>query len=98
MKVRGEIMSFASQMEAKMKENDDRNGWEYEGYLWLLSRLKQETKELKLAIKCAIRLECRANLSEVIREAADVANFAMMIADNAKTNLKEIRDLAKCST
>jgi NTP pyrophosphatase (non-canonical NTP hydrolase) len=43
---------------------------------WLLNRLRQETGELSRAIK-------RGNATEIAREAADVSNFAMMIADNA---------------
>ena len=91
-------MSFAHQMEAKMRENEDnvireaKGGWEYEGFPWLLSRLKQETNELGVATKCARRLLCRTNLKNVIREAADVANFAMMIADNAKRDISEIQE------
>ena len=71
--MRGEVAWFAQEMEGQLQENDDKNGWEVMSAKWLLNRLKQEVGELKRAIE---------KKTNVVEEAADVANFAMMIADN----------------
>ena len=66
------VQWFARQMEAKLRENDHKGGWDDCELGWLLRRLGQEVGELRRALK---------KEKHVVREAADVANFAMMIAD-----------------
>lgn len=100
LKLRKEVEWFAGHMEQKLRENDARPGWKNSKFGWLLERLITEVKELGVAwMDAEIRkheyessVKAKALLwSTVIREAADVANFAMMIADNArrqKENLK----------
>ena len=68
---------FARNMELKLRENDHKGGWKKCEHSWLLDRLKQEVVELEKA------LDQVNNQENVIREAADVANFALMIADLA---------------
>lgn len=68
---------FARNMELKLRENDHKGGWGKCEHSWLLDRLKQEVAELEKA------LDQVDNQENVIREAADVANFALMIADLA---------------
>lgn len=82
LKVRPAVRWFAEQMEAKLRENDHKGGWI--GHDGLLTRLREETDELYDAI---VRHEAgviapNTHPDQVTREAADVANFAMMIADN----------------
>jgi hypothetical protein len=72
--IRKEILWFSKQMEVKLKENDNKGGWVDCSPLWLLKRLKEEVEELEKSM-----LE-DDNLN-TIREASDVANFAMMISD-----------------
>jgi len=72
---RREVFNFSLAMEEKLDENDDKGHWDGCTEAWLLNRLKQETGELRRAIKK------NKPALEVLREAADVANFAMMIAD-----------------
>ena len=74
--LRPALASFADLMEEMLQENDHKGGWQYDSSKALLRRLKQETAELQRAI------ERDAPTDEIAREAADVANFAMMIADN----------------
>ncbi len=87
MKIRNEIMQFAEEMEIKLRENDHKGGWEHCNYSSLIEKLEQEIQEIKELFTCK---ECSADTPypssylELIREAADVANYAMMIADNAK--------------
>lgn len=76
MKIRDSVMRFAEQMEIKLQENDHKGGWQQCEDDYLIGRLQQETYELYLAMNHKEPLEVR-------REAADVANFAMMIADIA---------------
>ena len=78
------VLAFAHEMEAKLAENrhkGDREGWARSGAYDLLHRLRQEADELELRIDHG----CQNGLPEstVIGEAAEVANFAMMIADAA---------------
>lgn len=68
---------FAEQMELKLRDNDHKGGWARCEHSWLLDRLKQEVGELEKA------LDQVDNQENVIKEAADVANFALMIADLA---------------
>jgi NTP pyrophosphatase (non-canonical NTP hydrolase) len=75
------VMDFACDMEAKLAKNrhkGDREGWIHDTPGSLLERLKEEVKELELAIEVA-------HMGGIIAEAADVGNFAMMIADIART-------------
>lgn len=78
---RPEVIAFATLMEQQLRENDWKGGWrgvpEYE----LLGRLKEETEELCDALTRRATLTGERLIENVGREAADVANFAMMIAD-----------------
>lgn len=78
------VRRFAEAMEAKLQKNDRKGGWRGCEPGWLLLRLVDEVGELAEA---ALHLwRQRAGASEddrraVLAEAADVANFAMMVAD-----------------
>lgn len=72
--LRPEVLAFATLMEAKLRKNDHKKHWSTCDIDYLEERLEDEVDELKLAV--------RERTSEVVaREAADVANYAMMIAD-----------------
>lgn len=76
------VQAFAVAMEAKLAENrhkGDRTGWLEVNPLLLLARLHKELEELERAIQGVGT--ARYINDDVIREAADVANYAMMIAD-----------------
>lgn len=75
---RPEVQWFAKQMEAKLRANDHKRHWSECHPDYLIHRLYQEAGELWRAI------EQKKPAHEVIQEAADVANFAMMIADVAE--------------
>lgn len=73
--IRAELVWFAEEMEKKLRENDHKGGWDGCDPWGLIVRTYEELGEL-----------CDAYTSgedpdTVIREAADVANFAMMVAD-----------------
>lgn len=81
---RTEITWFAKQMEKKLtRRMAHREGWKDASPDALFTRLKEEVVELDEA------LIAEAPSLDIIDECVDVANFAMMIADNA---IKERED------
>jgi NTP pyrophosphatase (non-canonical NTP hydrolase) len=80
--VREPVRWFAEQMERKLAQHDDRPGWKGEDFEYLLIRLMGELGEL-------CNLQPGTELQTVIDEAADVANFAMMISDNARSLMQD---------
>jgi hypothetical protein len=79
---RWQVRVFADAMERKLQLNDHKGGWEDCSIDYLIKRLRQETTEL-LAVAGDRDARCLTNeeAERVRDEAADVANFAMMIAD-----------------
>ena len=90
-KPRRSVRNFASLMEQVLRENDWKGGWGGLTSGDLLMSLGQELRELRKAMKMWSRLQERPwNRTKeaydeakrnVAREAADVANFSMMIAE-----------------
>lgn len=89
MNLRQSVKRFAARMEQQLEAHDrerGRYGWHREGVVFLMRRLQDEVAELVQAMY-HVPYPYDAWDSERIRrrianEAADVANFAMMIADN----------------
>lgn len=73
--LRPAVRRFAVAMENQLRANDHKGGWTDESREWLLGRVRDEVDELHEVVRNDL------NSDEVMREAADVANFAMMIAD-----------------
>ena len=74
MKLRKSVHQFAQLMEKRLQLNDYKGGWQNESDSYLFQCLIEELVEL-----------CRAqSAQQKCNEAADAANFAMMIADNSK--------------
>lgn len=73
--IREPLQQFTEKMELKLIKNDYRGGWGNRDILFLINRLRGALSELNYAI----RLD---NKSMIADEAVDVANYAMMIADN----------------
>lgn len=76
--IRDEVAQFAALMERKLKANDHKDHWSDSGMSYLLKRLREELVELERILLA----QSVPTTEEVAGEAADVANFAMMIADN----------------
>ena len=72
----GIVRNFTRFMVDKLVENNSKSGWQFCGVSYLLNRCSQELWELRRAVKIGKRPP-----EEIKREAADIANFAMMIAD-----------------
>lgn len=69
---------FTKEMSNKLQGNRHKGSWSGEELSWLLYRLKEEVEEL------AVEVLKHPDPIYIIEEAADVANFAMMIACNAR--------------
>ena len=70
------LLDFAKAMENELIANSDKGGWQDCSLQYLINRLKQELGELERAIAK------NESKHRIVSEAADVANFSMMIADN----------------
>jgi hypothetical protein len=79
--LRESVKWFAEQMETRLKQNDYRGGWNKEILTDLYFYLEKQQKELKNAL---YEHYGKMNNKRLIKEAVDLANYAMMIAENAK--------------
>jgi len=73
--VRDQVKWFATRMENKLAANDHKVGWQGEPDYYFTVRMKEELKELQDALMSGDK-------TAAINECADVANFAMMLANN----------------
>ena len=76
--LRPAVRWFAEQMELQLRANDWKGGWQDERTHYLWGRLHAELAELYHALFPPWKCEPE----KVIHESADIANFAMMLADN----------------
>ena len=72
--IRAELAAFASVMEARLKDNAGRGDWRTLNFYYLVAALTSNVGQL-------IRSFQVDKPDIVLRSAADVANYAMMIAD-----------------
>lgn len=75
LKLRPEVEKFSATMECVLRDNDHKGGWDDCDLSWLYKRLKEEVEELGEVL-------LSGDERAITKEAADVANFAMMIASN----------------
>lgn len=71
-----ELAAFTQVMRDKLTENQHKPTWKECYPSWLLSRLKEETEELDMEM-----MNVPKRPRDIARECADIACFAMMIAD-----------------
>ena len=85
MKQREEVQWFAQVMESVLRKNDYKGGWHGVSFEFLLDKiLFEEIKELKDALETLTMGAITGEMVDnVVNEAADIANLAMMIADKA---------------
>jgi NTP pyrophosphatase (non-canonical NTP hydrolase) len=89
------VLKFAQLMEAKLAKNrhkGDRAGWLNASPFELLRRLRDEAVEIEEALYHS------TSPDEVEKECADVANFAMMIADTFRARCEMNRLAAEVDT
>ncbi len=87
--LRPEVQAFAERMERALLSNDHKGGWDDCRDEYLLGRLEDELLELRKAIN--------GRGGSVQEEAADVANFAMMLADNDSRDGRSTYKPSRCS-
>jgi hypothetical protein len=78
---RPEVRAFANLMERELRANDHKGGWAREHPGPLMDRLWEEAHELSVYFGPGSRTDYSTWSAQIGAEAADVANFAMMIAD-----------------
>lgn len=80
--VRPEVLAFAIVMEAKLRENDHKGGWQGMTPGQLIVRIREETDELAdLFLADYYKSGGTPDRRKLNGEAADIANFAMFAAD-----------------
>ncbi len=88
--VRPEVQWFAIEMEKKLALNDHKTGWKDCEVDMLIGRLKEETQELEdewwkrkndFGRSAGEGFMFVSSNEDLIKECADIANFAMMVAD-----------------
>lgn len=77
------VMQFAHDMEKQLKANDHKSGWDREHQEYLAKCLWENFEKLTYG---ALKKEDR-NKQEITKICANIANFAMMIADNEGEHL-----------
>lgn len=84
--LRDPLEKFAFFMELILTENDHKGGWQDMGAAEILIRLREEMQELHEAASMYDasfdKLSIDKSRKLMTREAADVANFAMILSDN----------------
>ena len=89
--VRPAVNWFAQRMEEKLAINDHKGGWGKCDIDWLIERIRTELEELETVYGFRKvdwgRSACEGvqfvdvSNEAIIKECADIANFAMMVAD-----------------
>ena len=90
-KLRPAVRRFAEAMEKKLRENDYKGGWRDCTDSYLYKRMTGECGEL-LWYLTEPQHKGRVNediIERIVGESADVANFAMMLADNALLDFRK---------
>jgi hypothetical protein len=82
MKLRDCLKVFARVMEARLRDNEWRGGWDVESFGKMLAALDDQRRQLKLSVKHLS--QGKAQPGELVRRAADVANYAMIVAELAR--------------
>jgi len=72
-------------MEVRLRENDHKGGWENEPLPYFVERMKDELKEIEVAMAGSYRFD----LMVLVDECGDLANVAMMLAETAHRNAME---------
>lgn len=79
--IRESLRNFVIEMEKVLRDNDYKGGWKAESLEYLIKRAMTELGELSDALLRYQHNDHQDNAAMVVREAVDVANYMMMIAD-----------------
>jgi len=82
--LREPVLEFAEEMEKKLRKHDgDKSGWIFDNSPHSLDELRMSLSSHLFRLTMSTGT-WPYNYDKLISDAADVANFAMMIADNAR--------------
>jgi hypothetical protein len=81
---RSEVQWFSGEMERALRDNDYKRGWQDKDHQYLLSKLQKAIERIKHEINDLDPNSGKPCEILVIKEAVHAANYAMMIADNAR--------------
>lgn len=88
MKLREPLAWFSQRMEEKLRANDHKGHWSECDMIYLRSRIKEELEELENALGGeGLHRYTSEEATQIVKEAADVANFCLMIADNVRSKI-----------
>ncbi len=87
-----EVQWFAETMEEQLEINCHKPGWEKCTFAYLLRRLLEEVGEL-VDDYLEGEVDAVRKQRNVLEECADIANFAMMIADNLEKSQRAITNV-----
>lgn len=73
------VIWFGKKMAEKLRKNGHKSHWRASTFAYLTRRMLQEVVELLDELE-----EPTLDVEAIAMECADIANFAMMIADNAR--------------
>ncbi len=92
-KYRPKLNWFIENMEGRLEENDHKGDWSDMYMMELLTFIYNKEVKLEDSVLEDLNPENvevngrKENLRQIVKRSADVANFAMMIADIAQTRL-----------
>lgn len=89
------VMSFIVDMKYKLRLNNHKGHWKEQFTSALYAKLVGEMVELDLVLEQYAMIPDSKLLLDIVHECADVANFAMMIADNAKRTMRALDEREK---
>lgn len=86
--LRDGLQWFAETMELTLRAHDHQKiGWSHLSAKWITKRIVDEAGEARRACETYRKSGSVLSRDRAIRECADVANFAMMLADNLRRDL-----------
>lgn len=77
--MRDALLRFAERMEAELKANEFRGTWEDKSPELMLAKLWDELYDLDDQVEKY--LDGKGDREQIVKEAVDVANYAMFVAD-----------------
>lgn len=82
---RPEVKSFSDIMEFKLRANDYKGGWTSDDPNSLFAKLEDKVRDMSMSLE-GHKHDAKMDAWDLIYVAADIANYAMMVADNVRRN------------
>jgi hypothetical protein len=97
LELRPSVLWFAQRMEEKLRKTDFKGGWATCTDAYLVGRMREELVELEEAAEVPCMAcgrwhnDSKKTVEDIIDECVDVANFAMMEADNKNRKIQKAK-------